>query len=91
MPLTDVFLSYSHRDEPAVLRLTDALRKADLSVWIDTASVEVFDNIENRVASGIAGSKLLLSWYSIPYANPDLANGSLQPVGKPIMANASLP
>ena len=65
----DVFISYPHKDQLAVLALVKVLEQAGLSVWIDSESVENFDRIHDRVAQGIAVSKVFLAWYSTYYAN----------------------
>ena len=67
-PLTDLFLSYPHADKQAVLDLAEALRAEGLILWMDESNVGAFEHIHDRVASGIAGSRAVLAWYSQHYA-----------------------
>ena len=88
---TDVFLSYPHKDQAAVLALAEALKGAGLSIWLDSESVEVFERIHDRVARGIATSKVVLAWYSCHYANSrpcqwELAAGWLANDGERVLA-----
>jgi tetratricopeptide (TPR) repeat protein len=67
-PEYDVFVSYAHNDREPVCELAAALRAEGLRVFIDDTEVEPFASIQERVARGIAGSKVLLAWYSDNYA-----------------------
>ena len=66
-PSSDVFLSYPHKDRERVRALVGALAAEGLSVWLDESKVEAFDRIHDRVVAGIAGSRVLLAWYSLNY------------------------
>ncbi len=64
----DVFLSYPHADREAAHAFAAALRDAGLQVWLDATDIAAFDRIDDRVAEGIAGSRVLVAWYSTNYA-----------------------
>ena len=68
VPASDVFLSYPHKDRAAAAALAAALRAAGLEVWIDDSGIQPFDRIHDRVAAGIAGSRVFVAWYSRSYA-----------------------
>jgi len=65
----DVFLSYPHKDQESVRALASVLKAEGLTVWMDELNVEAFDRIHDRVALGIASSRVALAWYSRSYAN----------------------
>jgi len=63
----DLFLSYRWADKPAVDPLLAALRKRGILVWQDTREVEDLASIQRSVATGLAGARALLAWYSTRY------------------------
>jgi len=65
----DVFFSYSHADKTEVLRICEALRARDLSVWIDKKDITDFASITRPIIEGLAKSKVLLAYYSRNYSS----------------------
>jgi tetratricopeptide (TPR) repeat protein len=65
----DVFVSHSHAhaDNARVVPLVAALKKQGLKVWVDLECVGDGESITNKVAAGLAASKMLLAWYSESY------------------------
>lgn len=63
-----LFISYSRRNRDDVYRFVDALRRADVSVWIDLQDIDPLDEFPSRIRDGIAGAHALLAWYSKEYA-----------------------
>ena len=53
--ITQVFISYSHKDKKFVNRLFRDLEKAGTSVWLDQKKIKVGDSILQKVAEGISG------------------------------------
>ncbi len=64
----DVFVSYSHADTNQVLRLVGALRSVGLAVWHDQKEILAFNDIAERIRTGLARSKTLLAYYSASYS-----------------------
>ena len=65
--MVDVFVSYRHKDAPAVASLADALAARGLSVWLDRDRIEDFASITRSIEVGLAGAKALLAWFSPDY------------------------
>jgi hypothetical protein len=68
MPDTfDVFVSYAHSDVAAVVPIVQALRDCGLRVWFDKNAIETFAGITRSIETGVARSKLVMSYYSATY------------------------
>jgi WD40 repeat protein len=52
----DVFLSYSRRDQPIVLRIASALEEAGWRVWVDTEDIPAAAEWSEELAEGIRGT-----------------------------------
>ncbi len=63
----DLFLSYRWADKLTVGPLLAALRARGVRVWQDALEVEDLASIQQAVATGLAGSRALLAWYSSRY------------------------
>ena len=69
--LYDAFISYSHHDRDAAMRLAEGLEQEGFVFWLDEQEVLVGDNIVEKVDLGISDSRfmiLLLSNSSIQSA-----------------------
>ncbi len=56
----EVFISYAARDRERVLGLVERLRKADVTVWIDQAGIDVSTMWSQEIVSAIKGCKVML-------------------------------
>ncbi len=63
----DLFLSYRWADKASVEPLLAALRARGVRVWQDAREVEDMASIQRAVATGLAGARALLAWYSLRY------------------------
>lgn len=63
----DVFLSYSRKDAGHVRRLHEELIAAGLKVFTDESAVAGFAGISDTIRRGLAGSRVLLAYYSTGY------------------------
>ena len=63
----DIFFSYSHEDKDEVMPICNALRDAELKVWIDETKVKRGESITVSIVEGLARSKVLLAYYSRNY------------------------
>jgi TIR domain len=59
-----VFLSHASADKPVVRRISDALTKRAVNVWLDEVEIRVGESIPARVAEGLDESNALLLAYS---------------------------
>lgn len=66
-PEWDVFVSYARQDVARVRPLVEALRREGLRVFVDEASIDVYERISARIRDGLTASKLLLAYYSAEY------------------------
>jgi hypothetical protein len=64
----DIFLSYPHTDTKAVAPLVDALRKLGVAVWFDEHEIGDAQAITASIIEGLGASRMLVAWYSQPYA-----------------------
>jgi tetratricopeptide (TPR) repeat protein len=65
-----VFLSWTRADTDRsgpLGQLVDALRAADVPVWIDDGQLGPFDPIPDGLRDGLSQAKVLLAWYSHAY------------------------
>jgi hypothetical protein len=53
-PVTQVFISYSHKNKKFVNRLTIDLEKTGTSVWLDEKKIKVGDLISKKIEDGIS-------------------------------------
>jgi hypothetical protein len=67
MSASQAFLSYRTRRAAEVGPLVDALANAGVTVWRDEARIDEGASLTDRVLSGLAGSQVLLAWYSLDY------------------------
>ncbi|MFJ1748697.1 TIR domain-containing protein [Streptomyces sp. NPDC088116] len=63
----DVFLSYSRQDAGHVRRLHEELVAAGLKVFTDESAVAGFAGISETIRRALAGSRVLLAYYSTGY------------------------
>jgi tetratricopeptide (TPR) repeat protein len=52
--ISQIFISYSHRDKEFVNRLASDLEKAKTSVWLDEKKIKVGDSISEKIEDGIS-------------------------------------
>ncbi|MFE9402363.1 TIR domain-containing protein [Streptomyces sp. NPDC006530] len=64
----DVFLSYSRQDADHVRRLHEELIAVGLKVFTDESAVAGFAGISDTIRGALAGSRVLLAYYSAGYA-----------------------
>jgi len=64
----DIFLSYPHADTKAVALLVNALRKLGVAVWFDEHEIGDAQAITASIIEGLGASRMLVAWYSQPYA-----------------------
>jgi hypothetical protein len=64
----DVFLSYPHADRAEVMRICEALRARELTVWMDESDIPDYASITRSIVDGLARSRVLLAYYSPNYA-----------------------
>lgn len=63
----DVFLSYPHADHEEVVRICEALRARELTVWMDESDIPDYASITRSIVDGLARSRVLLAYYSRDY------------------------
>lgn len=63
----DVFLSYTHADTEPVTALQRRLEARGLRVFRDEHAIASFESISDRLAVGLARSKVLVAYYSRRY------------------------
>jgi hypothetical protein len=63
----DVFLSYPRADRAAVQPIAQALRDHGLQVFVDAPEIEDFTRITSSITDGLAGSRVLVAYYSKQY------------------------
>jgi len=67
-PLFDVFVSWTRADTNGEPRaLVEELERRGLVVWFDEDIVQAFGPIPAAIREGLAGSRLLVAWYSKAY------------------------
>ncbi len=62
-----MFVSHASQDAKRVKPLVDALKAANLKVWIDADTIKSHESITETVSDGVARSKVLLAYYSEAY------------------------
>lgn len=63
----DVFVSYARQDRAAVGPIVQSLRARGLRVFVDEAAIDDFDSISRVIQLELAGSLVLLAFYSTSY------------------------
>ena len=63
----DVFVSYARQDRAAVGPIVESLRTRGLRVFVDEAAIDDFDSISRVIQDELAGSLVLLAFYSMNY------------------------
>jgi TIR domain-containing protein len=63
----DVFVSYARRDAWRLRHLVAALREQGLRVFVDDSEVADFDSITGTISDQLAGSRVLVAFYSAHY------------------------
>ena len=56
----EVFVSYSRDDAPRVLAVTDQLRAAGVSVWIDQSGIDAAAQWSEQIVDALESAKVLL-------------------------------
>ena len=56
----EVFVSYSRDDAPRVLEVTDQLRAAGVSVWIDQSGIDAAAQWSEQIVDALESAKVLL-------------------------------
>ncbi|MDX2103965.1 MAG: toll/interleukin-1 receptor domain-containing protein [Alphaproteobacteria bacterium] len=72
MPVTpsasfDIFLSYRNHAAEPVGRLKAALEAQGLQVFLDSAAIQDFDRITERLERGVLAAKAMVVWYTPDY------------------------
>ncbi|MEU6374330.1 tetratricopeptide repeat protein, partial [Streptomyces sp. NPDC046909] len=57
----DVFVSYSHRDEPWVAPLAENLQRLGLSVWLDRWEMVAGQLVASRLQEGLGGARAVVA------------------------------
>jgi TolB-like protein/Flp pilus assembly protein TadD len=60
MALAEVFVSYARNDAPRVLALTERLRAAGVSLWIDQAGIDAASLWSEQIVTALESAKVLL-------------------------------
>ena len=60
MALAEVFVSYARNDAPRVLALTEQLRAAGVSLWIDQAGIDAASLWSEQIVTALESAKVLL-------------------------------
>jgi len=55
-----VFISYSHRDKPAVDRIITRLKDEGHDVWVDSLKLRPGDNIQRKIQDGIVSADAMI-------------------------------
>ena len=56
----DVFVSYASADLQLVAPLLEALERAGVATWVDTAGIDPFDSISSRLRQAIRASRAVV-------------------------------
>jgi len=65
--MADLFVSYRRKNATDVAAAVAVLRAEGFSVCLDQSDVTAFENIQEQIEKGIAGSRAVLVWYSRDY------------------------
>jgi len=57
-----IFISHSSKDQEAVLRLAEDLKRAGVEVWLDQYEIQVGDRITQKVQEGLKDARYLTVW-----------------------------
>src|SRR4051812_47055698 len=59
-PTSDAFVSYARRDQEFVRRLSDALQREGLKLWVDAEDIPTSTDWRSALARGIEGSRAVI-------------------------------
>lgn len=76
----DVFLSHSNRDKELVLRLTTALREANIAYWIDHEQISFGDGIIAKIEEGLQKSRFVVACLSENLLNSGWCRAEYGPI-----------
>lgn len=60
--MATLFISYASPDRKIVRQLADALRKRDITVWLDEWEIDVGDSIPDKIQKGLKDAKYVAVW-----------------------------
>jgi hypothetical protein len=63
-----VFISYASENRDDALRYVEALKRRDISIWIDQERIQPSDALVAQISDGLAGAKVALVLFSRHYA-----------------------
>jgi len=77
-----VFISHSSIDKAFASRLAEVLRANGISVWIDEMSLNLGDNIIQKIEEGIRSSDVIIAVLSKNYVSSKWAMQELAEIGQ---------